>query len=56
MGGVKVHPTMPAPWYEFEMLNADDKKLFLHYQVPVVVRVRDAIRVSTHKCHAYCIS
>ena len=33
MGGLKVHPTEPAAWYEFEMLNAVDNSLFMHYQV-----------------------
>lgn len=33
MGGLKVHPTEPAAWYEFEMLNAHDNTLFMHYQV-----------------------
>lgn len=34
MGGIVMHPNIPAPWYEFEMLNVEHEppSLFLYFQ------------------------
>jgi len=36
MGGLVVNPNLPAPWYEFEMLNATTGGLYLHFKVSTI--------------------
>lgn len=33
MGGLVVTQNYPAPRYDFELLHADDKSLFMHFRV-----------------------
>lgn len=53
MGGLKVHPTQPAAWYEFEMLNADDNTLFMHFQVTISCGLWNYIRTSNLRAKSY---
>lgn len=32
-GGVRVHPNRPSAWYEYEILNAENGRMYLHFKV-----------------------
>lgn len=36
MGGLEVNPAPPDANYEFEMIEADTRKLFMHFRVSIM--------------------